>query len=176
MSGNEVGSEKLKVAMKIRDQKKWHDQEKISFKQNWNISAWKRNYFPCLFYYRLFSHCAYPLGIWQLKPYLKLKIFTFQDKWFMYRKISFCNYQQDKHRNENTEKQESDTSKCGIFCKPFCSQLSFNCPCGSRQEVGNCFSYQSILAHSAIPEPEMQAGVSLWMTGTRQEWGKPLFS
>lgn len=33
MSGNEVGSEKLKVTMKIRDQKKWHDQEKISFKQ-----------------------------------------------------------------------------------------------------------------------------------------------
>lgn len=38
----------------------------------------KKTIFPCLFYYRLFSHCAYILRIWQLKPYLKLKIFTFR--------------------------------------------------------------------------------------------------
>lgn len=54
-----------------------------------------------------------------------------------------------KHRKAKSQILQN----VACFCKPFAP----NCPLKSamwvRQGVGNCFSYQYILAHSAIPEP-----------------------
>ena len=81
---------------------------------------------------------------------------------------------------EKTQKsKESNTSNCSLLLQTLCSQLSFKvCNVGQGKGWGTAslISTSWLIVQFQSQFLRNAGGSGLGMIGTRQEWGKPLFS